>query len=160
VFVLVRHAHAGHQGRWPGPDDDRPLSGRGRREAAALLATVPNGSVSRLVSSPLLRCRATLAPLAEHLGLAVETSNLLRPEAGAAELDRWLAEAGTAGAVLCTHGETLTRLLDRWRHCGTWDPQGGPDSTQKGGAWLVRADGGRRVATYLPPLAPEPRADG
>ena len=151
MFVLVRHAHAGHQGQWDGADEDRPLSARGRRQAAGLLTTLPDRSMTRLVSSPLVRCRETLAPLADRLGLAVETSELLGPEADVRELAQLFAADGMTGAVLCTHGETLNGLLDHWRGRGVWDAADDRDSTQKGAAWIVRTDGGHHVATYLPP---------
>jgi hypothetical protein len=58
-------------------------------------------------------------------------------------------------AVLCTHGETLDALFDRWSRTRTFatighDVPAGP--TEKGGAWIVTTDAGHVTARYLRPL--------
>ena len=64
VLYLVRHAHAA----WT-PDENRPLSEQGRRDAqrvADLLEPLP---VEAIYASPALRAQQTVAPLAARLGL-------------------------------------------------------------------------------------------
>ena len=64
---LVRHAKAKNRAEWTERDDLRPLTKRGRREAAALAERLGAEDLVRLVSSPFVRCVQTLGPLAEAL---------------------------------------------------------------------------------------------
>lgn len=73
TFYLVRHAHAD----WT-PDESRPLSKRGRRDAqrlAQLLAAYPIG---RIYASPYARARQTIVPLASRLALPISSEADLR----------------------------------------------------------------------------------
>jgi broad specificity phosphatase PhoE len=71
---LIRHARP--SASWGGDDDDPGLdaTGNAQAEAAAktLLAVPQNLRPSRVVSSPLRRCRETAAPFAAAIGAAVE----------------------------------------------------------------------------------------
>jgi phosphohistidine phosphatase SixA len=159
VFTLVRHAHAGEKKLWTLPDQLRPLSVHGWQQAEALIDTLAGRPASRLLSSPYLRCQQTLLPLAARLEAPVEDCDLLAPHADTADLDEFLADPALEGATLCTHGETLTALLDRWhRRGGVALPFGsGPlptGATEKGAAWIVDDDGNGRSATYRPPRSP------
>jgi phosphohistidine phosphatase SixA len=162
VYVLVRHGHAGAKKLWEGDDADRPLSGRGRQQAEGLVASLREAGPTRLVSSPFLRCRQTLEPLAQQLSLPLATWDLLRPDADARRLDRWLADTRLQGAVLSTHGETLHALFDLWAgsravvrigHGATTT-----GSTQKGAAWIVTTDEEHTWARYVRPLHIGPEA--
>lgn len=78
IFDLVRHAHA----YWV-PDELRPLSRAGQRAAhrvAQLLVapSPPVPTISTIVSSPSLRARQTVVPLADRLGLPIEINADLR----------------------------------------------------------------------------------
>src|SRR5258708_5758356 len=90
AIYLVRHGKAGSRHDWKGPDDERPLSKRGRRQAEALVDVLADRGIEQVFSSPSLRCVETVRPLADKLGLGVE----LRPE-----LAEGTAEADIAGFV-------------------------------------------------------------
>jgi 2,3-bisphosphoglycerate-dependent phosphoglycerate mutase len=68
TFYLVRHAHA----EWT-PDENRPLSPRGRRDALhvadLLCAEAQDAPIAALYASTARRAQQTVAPLAERLGL-------------------------------------------------------------------------------------------
>jgi 8-oxo-(d)GTP phosphatase len=154
-LLVVRHAHAGAKDRWSGDDGHRPLSDRGRREALALIDLLEPYEPVRVVSSPLVRCLQTVGPLASHLGLSIEESEALGPQADreAARLLRSLASAART-AVVCTHGETIEALQRRLARPGKlgFGPGG---AHEKGSVWLLHASGGRfTTATYLPPGVP------
>ncbi|MEO6834806.1 MAG: histidine phosphatase family protein [Candidatus Tumulicola sp.] len=53
------------------------LTRLGERQAAALAAELVAGGAGRIVSSPLARCTQTARPIAEALGLAVDTDDRL-----------------------------------------------------------------------------------
>jgi phosphohistidine phosphatase SixA len=162
VFILVRDGHAGHQRQWDGRDLDRPLSERGQQQAQGLLHNLSALDPPRLLSSPYLRCRQTLAPLAEHNHVRVETLDVLGPDTDIAVLDRFLGEPQVEGAVLCTHGSVLRQLLTRWRErnsvtftdtlATSTGPGPEPGTTEKGGTWIIVDTGDGRTAHYLRPL--------
>ena len=77
ALYLVRHAKAGQRSRWDGPDHLRPLTKAGRAQAQALAAWLANEPISRLLSSPYVRCVQTLEPLAEKLALEIEITEHL-----------------------------------------------------------------------------------
>jgi phosphohistidine phosphatase SixA len=107
--VLLRHASAGDRDRWPVADELRPLDARGRRQAAALVELLRPLGVSRVVSSPYVRCMETVQPLAAALEVPVEPDDRLAEGAGqaAAELLREI------GVVCCTHGDIVEAVLGR-----------------------------------------------
>jgi broad specificity phosphatase PhoE len=154
-LYVVRHAHAGSRSAWDGPDEQRPLSRRGRKQAAAIADHLAGVGLARLVSSPSQRCVQTLEPLAERLDLRVDSDDRLLEgaEGGQAlELLRELAAAtdGT-GAVVCSHGDVIPDLL-RILNAGATrfkDPLAWP----KGSIWVLTGDAGRWTkARYIPPI--------
>lgn len=149
MFVLVRHAHAGNKRSWSAPDRDRPLSPEGENQAADLVPLLSAVAPRALVSSPYLRCRQTLAPLAALLDLPLAADDLLAPDSEPAALDRLLADPGADHTIYCTHGETLSALFERWERTGVLAGPG-PASTPKGAAWLVAGPPDARLLSRLP----------
>jgi phosphohistidine phosphatase SixA len=155
MFVLLRHAHAVNKRAWSGSDRERPLSERGFRQAEALVEPLAAVAVRRLLSSPALRCRQTLDPLAQRLGMPIESTYLLDPDVDAALVAELAQDPGSTDAVLCTHGETLAALLGYWQARGQiilTPPAAKIDkkTTQKSGGWLVAGQTPLQ-ARYLPP---------
>jgi len=107
--VLLRHASAGHRTDWEHDDSWRPLDARGRRQSVDLVEILRPLGVSRVVSSPYVRCVQTVEPLAAALGLDVEEDDRLEEGAGAAAA----ALLGESGVVCCTHGDIAEALLGR-----------------------------------------------
>jgi 2,3-bisphosphoglycerate-dependent phosphoglycerate mutase len=73
TFHLVRHAHAD----WT-PDENRPLSARGREDADRVADILQQYPIGAIYSSPFQRARQTIAPLATRLGLPVHIEPGLR----------------------------------------------------------------------------------
>lgn len=145
---VVRHAHAGDRSHWKGPDEDRPLSAKGRRQAAALAALLAGDDIERIWSSPMLRCRQTVEPLAERLGLTVEIAPELAEGTGATGVLK-LARDADGPSVMCTHGDVLDALLDFLVEEGL--ELGSKPRCAKGSTWALEVEEGRVVAaTYLP----------
>jgi len=147
---LIRHAKAGSRHDFDGPDRDRPLTAPGRLQAAAIADHLNRQPIVRLVSSPYVRCRQTIEPLASQLGLPVE-------EAGA------LAEGGSFTAVvdllaslpdqvvLCSHGDVIPEVIAALERRGTVI-DGDPD-WRKGAMWIIERDGDKlaRAHAVAPP---------
>jgi phosphohistidine phosphatase SixA len=153
-FYLVRHACAGQKDSWDGPDAERPLDAAGHRQAAAIAAEFAELDVSRLIASPARRCVETLEPLSRLTGLPIETWEALSADADISTVEQ-LEHLPIAGAVLCTHGEVLTRLLDdarardatiaAERHEDDW-------LLSKGSAWVTEIDDGQPHIRHRAPL--------
>jgi hypothetical protein len=105
--ILLRHASAGHRDDWDGDDWQRPLDARGSRQAGELVELLRPFGVTRVLSSPYVRCVATVEPLAAALGLPVEQDDRLAEGAGAAPLE-FLNEDG---CLSCTHGDVIYEAL-------------------------------------------------
>jgi phosphohistidine phosphatase SixA len=155
MFVLLRHAHAVNKRAWSGRDHERPLNERGFREAQALVEPLSAVPLRRLLSSPALRCRQTLDPLARRLGMAIEATDLLDRDVDAPRLAELAEDPESIDAVLCTHGETLVALLGHWQEHGRLVltlPSGEivKSTTEKSGGWLVHGNA-QLQARYLPP---------
>jgi 8-oxo-dGTP diphosphatase len=70
-LYVVRHADAGHRGDRSQPDEARALTERGWRQALSLRDELADTGITRLVSSPFVRCVQTLVPLGDLLGVRV-----------------------------------------------------------------------------------------
>lgn len=73
VFYLIRHAHA----EWT-PDEQRPLSPQGRRDAQRAADLLSGFPITRVYSSPFRRAWETVSPLAARSDLSVHSESGLR----------------------------------------------------------------------------------
>lgn len=158
-LYVVRHGNAGSRSSWSGDDRLRPLSKKGRRQAAAVAARLADSGISRLISSPSLRCIETLRPLADYAGLEVEDDDRLAEGSDGDEalelLDELRDDSNDPGAsrnreaiAVCSHGDVIPDLLSLLRARGTvfHDPLTWP----KGSVWRVDSNGARWTdAHYL-----------
>ncbi len=107
---LVRHAKAEKRVLWDGPDELRPLTALGLRQADGLAARLQATGIDRIVSSPHLRCQQSVEPLSRATGLPIELQACLakgEQPSKAAEMIRGL---GAATVVCCTHAEGIPDL--------------------------------------------------
>ena len=150
---LVRHADAGSRHEWHQPDDVRPLTDRGMRQARRLADLLGDRPIQRVVSSPSMRCRATVGPLAERLGLDVELDGAVQEGAPLQDALAVVRGAALEEVVVCSHGDVipdvLTWLIGRGLRIG-------PDRRcQKGSVWVLHASGASLTefdrGEYLPP---------
>jgi phosphohistidine phosphatase SixA len=161
---LVRHACAGDKTRWAGPDLDRPLDDAGVAQAESLADEYESVPVERILTSPAVRCRQTVEPLARRCDLPVEPLPGLLPD-GDPEYLRGLIAAldpGVSGGapVLCTHGEVMRPLLAIVRQSrGNIVAMRDDDDwlLRKGTGWELTLDGNGTIVT-LRHRAPHPLA--
>lgn len=150
-LYVVRHADAGTRGHDSGPDELRGLTKRGKRQADALRDQLADAGIVRLVASPFRRCIDTLVPLAEHLGLPVESDERLaegRGFTGALALAEELRHA--PAAAICSHGDVIPDLLDALVRRGT--KLRGELRWPKASTWVLVRDGdGFTKGRYVPP---------
>jgi 8-oxo-dGTP diphosphatase len=169
TVLLVRHASAGDRSDFDGPDAQRPLDRRGRSQARRLAEVLPFFAPDALASAEPVRCRQTLAPLAEALGLGVATIPELGeerfeadPGAGLAAVQAMLAPRADPGVtVVCSQGGAIPSVLValgvRWHGAAgaLWPP------SAKGSVWAIGGSPGALCADYYrdfqqDPSAPQP----
>lgn len=118
ALLLVRHGKAMLRKHWSGDDQSRRLAGRGRRQAVELIPLLEAYGVSRLVSSPAVRCYETLTPYREYKGIETETIDLLTEEEGTRDPDgvaaivRELADDIAEPTALCGHRPVLPSMQE------------------------------------------------
>lgn len=149
TLLIVRHADAGERDAWVGDDALRPLSARGRRQADVLAerlsellvrggAHVPLQPMIR--SSPAVRCRTTVEPLATRLGVALVEEPMLFEGAAVEPLLRSIS-ALSEDEVWSSHGDLIPALLHRLSESGV---DLGPDPRcRKASVWALQVTNGR-----------------
>ena len=166
TIELVGHMDAGDRRLWTEDQDLRPLSEVGRRQAARMAEALANGPVDGLYSSPALRCRQTLEPLAARCGLPIVTMPELRETDGFLPPPGWdglppdmtpaiggAYAAGRASSALrqimigrqegrviaCSHGDVVPALIA----CliGANGLSLPPLHVRRGGWYTIHADG-------------------
>jgi 8-oxo-dGTP diphosphatase len=117
TLLLVRHASAGDRSEWDGPDELRPLDRKGRDQTRRLTEVLPLFGPTAVLTAERTRCRQTVEPLAERLGLDVEPLPEMGeeefdadPEAGLAAIDR-LLDPGAGVTIVCSQGGAIPSAL-------------------------------------------------
>jgi 8-oxo-(d)GTP phosphatase len=164
TLLLVQHGRAGSRSEWDGPDDVRPLDERGLAQAERLARVLPAFGPTEILSAPPTRCRQTVEPLAEHLGLDIQDAPEMGedgfdadPDAGLALVERLLAAREQPGvAVLCSQGGAIPSVL---AELGVRHPAGRdfPPSA-KGSVWVLGGRPGALLADYYRDVDPDPDA--
>jgi len=108
---LVRHAKAQKRAHWNSRDSTRPLTSSGWLQAEGLVKALADEAPERLITSPYVRCRQTLEPLAAHLGLPLELDSRLGEGSSIQGVLDLLKELGKQPGVLCSHGDVIPGLL-------------------------------------------------
>jgi 8-oxo-dGTP diphosphatase len=125
------------------------LSKVGRKQAGGIARSLSRSEITRIVSSPFVRCRETIEPLALELGLEVELSDALAEGARASQTLRLVEKMLDQNAVLCTHGDVLGNVLAHYESMGV---RLRDTKLEKASTWVLEAvDGEVTSARYSPP---------
>jgi broad specificity phosphatase PhoE len=147
---VVRHARAGRRDEWRGPDEERPLSKAGRRQAERVADRLVGKPITRVVSSPYARCIQSVEPLAERLGLTVDVADALAEGVHRADVMSLLDKCAHEETLLCTHGDVIDMMLDEARKSGIKLKH---TKMEKGSTWELKLDQGTiTAARYRPAL--------
>lgn len=152
ALYLVRHAVAVGRSSWHHSDEKRPLTPKGHRQARALLRLFEGTDVRRILSSPAVRCRDTVVPLAEARRISIdETPELAEGHSSRKAMDLVAEHAAKKGdSVLCTHGDLIPELLRRLGRNGVRLES--DLHFAKGSTWELQVDDDRVVrGLYHPP---------
>ena len=118
-LYFLRHADAGDPYAWDGPDEDRPLSHKGERQAervGKLLRGMDDGP-DAVISSPKLRAFQTARIVASEIGMEVVISDRLGDGIDVGSLGDLLDEAGSPSRPLLVGHDpdftaTVSALVD------------------------------------------------
>lgn len=111
-LYLLRHAHAGDSAKWEGPDSERPLSSKGKRQAERLGAFLAERGFApdAIVTSPLLRARQTAQLLGDAIGIAVAVDDRLGGPLDVDDVNSIVERAGGTSVVLVGHDPSFSDL--------------------------------------------------
>ncbi len=156
TLYVLRHARAGRRSAWKGADEERPLTKVGRRQAAGVVELLGELDIAQIVSSPFVRCRQSVEPLAARLGLPVDVADELAEGVGLEQVLRLVDKVSDSDTVLCTHGDVMRLLLEHLRSEGVKvRRRNGAPLLEKGSVWELETKRGAVVkATYQPPPRP------
>ena len=117
-------------------------------EAGSGLADRIQG-VERLLSSHYLRCRQTLEPLAQRLGLPIQDEPRLVEGTPFADFLELITTPAPPTAM-CTHGDIVDSLVDYLLRTRLTDPRKAGSS--KASVWVLEVeDGAIKSGGYIPP---------
>ncbi|HXD61963.1 MAG TPA: NUDIX domain-containing protein [Lacisediminihabitans sp.] len=116
AIIALRHGKAVPPASWDGPDATRPLLHRGTEQAASVAPAIAAWRPEKLVSSPALRCVATIEPVAALTGLEVKASPGISQDAyedGTATVKKVVGKRleKQQTVVLCSHGPVLPDII-------------------------------------------------
>ena len=113
TLYLIRHADAGDPSEWIGPDAERPLSGKGVKQAARLAAMLlaAETRIDSIRHSPARRCVETATVLSAVLEVEVTSDDRLSHGPALSDLDRMFDRKGVKRLALVGHEPNLSKLL-------------------------------------------------
>ncbi|OMB83168.1 8-oxo-(d)GTP phosphatase MutT1 [Mycolicibacterium conceptionense] len=149
TVIIVRHGTAGRRSRFKGDDRKRPLDKLGRAQAEALVAQLLAFGATTLYAADRLRCRQTLEPLGQELGVDIHNEPALTEEAYADDhktaRHRLIDIAARAGTpVICSQGKVIPGLISWW--CERDGVRPSTTGNRKGSSWVLSLVDGRLVA--------------
>ena len=116
-LILLRHGAAVSRGDFDGDDRQRPLTGKGRSQARALVPMLQAYGIAHVYSSDSARCVETVRPFATARRVTIEQEPIFSepgfessPNAAMERLDAIIRTPEPV--VLCTHRPVLPSLLE------------------------------------------------
>ena len=117
-LVILRHAKAVKRSDFTGKhDSDRPLSGRGRRQAKIIAEALEGYGIERVISSPMQRCQETVKKFVKQLSTTPilvdalsESGHEQNPQNLQSVIE--LAMTNPSPTVLCSHRPVLDAILE------------------------------------------------
>ena len=145
---FLRHGEADWPD-WDKPDDERPLTKRGKKEmheVGKFLKRI-KADPDLIVTSPLPRAWQTAAIAAEHLKTKYRKDKLLEPGFGRQELERILKKYPTESLMVVGHEPDFSHTIEQLT--------GGAVKLSKAGVALVELDRSWRNGRLLWLLPPK-----
>lgn len=157
--LYVRHAHAHDREKWSGDDNLRPLDKKGRRQSEMLVPLLVPFAPTRIFSALPDRCQATVAPLADELGLDVHLDERFGDSAwieNMVDAQRAFMDVVAQGgvSVVCAQGDVIPGMV-AWLSAQGTLPIDTDIHAKKGSTWVLSfCDGQLSGADYIPTALP------
>jgi phosphohistidine phosphatase len=114
-LYILRHGIAADAGTPGISDDERPLTEKGekRMQQIARGLRALDFNLDRIVTSPLIRARATAEIVARELGMLnrLEVGNVLQTGSSAQSIKRWLRDRSEERLMIVGHNPTVSDLV-------------------------------------------------
>jgi 8-oxo-dGTP pyrophosphatase MutT (NUDIX family)/phosphohistidine phosphatase SixA len=115
-LLIVRHAKAKPRSSWTKAEGERPLAATGMRQAQAVGRLLQAWKPARIVSSPWLRCVATIAPYAKASDAKVKLNEALTEHRHGRSPHKTAAVVAALfdkqrAVALCTHRPALPTVF-------------------------------------------------
>lgn len=111
TLFLIRHARAGNRNLHDPNDTERPLDRVGLAQADAIAGLLAHEPIELIRSSAALRCRQTVQPLADRLGLALEPAPELFEGTAPSQAIEYVRSFTGRNVVLCSHGDVIPDVM-------------------------------------------------
>lgn len=112
-LYFLRHGKADWPD-WDQPDDERPLTEEGKKEAAAVAKLLARLEIAPVIlTSPLPRASQTAEIAGKHLKAKVRVEPLLRPGFDAARLGKLLKHFSGKSLMVVGHEPDFTRTISQ-----------------------------------------------
>jgi 8-oxo-dGTP diphosphatase len=149
TVLVVRHGTAGSKSRFSGDDKMRPLDKKGRAQAEALVGQLSAFGPTDVYAADRVRCRQTVEPLAEELGVVICDEPTLTEEAYADNPKRGrkrMLEIASLHRtpVICTQGKVIPDLIAWW--CERDGIRPDKSRNRKGSTWVLSLADDRLIA--------------
>ncbi len=146
-LYFLRHGQADWPD-WDKPDDERPLTNRGKKEIKKLakFLTKLDVDLDEVLTSPLPRASQTAEIVAEHYHLDVHRVDALEPGFDAGDLEKVLEKREKLSLMVVGHEPDFTDVISALTNARL--------KLSKGGLALVELDPGRmkgRLLWLFPP---------
>ena len=118
AIIALRHGKAMPGHSFDGTDAERPLLPQGKQDSDVAARGIAAYAPEKLITSDAVRCRQTIAPLSELMGLKAKKTSKISQDAwenGEAEVEKVVAKRLRKGmtAVLCSHGPVLPEIIEQ-----------------------------------------------
>jgi 8-oxo-dGTP diphosphatase len=111
TVYLVKEADSGGRQSWLGAAHLCRITSEGWRQARALAGILDDRPISRILTSPSIRCRETVVPLARARGLAIESDPALGEVASVARALSLIRNAAAHPLLVCMHVSLVNALV-------------------------------------------------
>jgi len=111
-LYFLRHGEADWPG-WDGPDDERPLTKKGKKEIKKLakLFVRLDVDLDEIMTSPLPRAAQTAEVVARRYSLTAHEDDRLKPGFGPADLEKILKDRYDLALMIAGHEPDFTNVI-------------------------------------------------
>ncbi len=140
TFILLRHAEKVVDGAMADKTKDPDLSEAGKTRAESLVSLFKNATISAIYSTPFLRTRKTVEPLANSKSLIIKEYETNKLDA----IDKMLKEHEGKTIVVCGHSNTIPKIANYLSGSGNYKDF---DDTDYGNILIITISSKKKTAS-------------